>query len=392
METGTYSVREISRRLSESRSCLLARYPFFGHLLLRMPFGLADCETAYTDMQRIVFDPDFAMRLPPQELQFVMLHELMHCVLRHCIRAAGFQPELFNIACDIVVNSFILEAIRADTFQIDGSEVMHLAPDGTEGRLHTAEEVYAMLLHNSDSVKLAGLVQGFDKHDAWAVLTDLPYLDAQWETYIREADRRCTGSEGVPGDLQRYLREVDHAPRTNWRQLLNDFIKADRADFVFSPPDRRFTDRDFVLPSFQENIFGEQISRLWFFVDSSGSISEHMLGEIFFEIKCACEQIDALSGTVAFFDRKVHNPMPFSSVDDLQKAEAVGGGGTSFFCIFDYLDTLDEADAPCAVIILTDGYAAFPPQSRAGQVPVLWVITTDVTPPWGESVYIDTGR
>ena len=133
METGTYSVREISRRLSESRSCLLARYPFFGHLLLRMPFGLADCETAYTDMQRIVFDPDFAMRLPPQELQFVMLHELMHCVLRHCIRAAGFQPELFNIACDIVVNSFILEAIRADTFQIDGSEVMHLAPDGTEG-------------------------------------------------------------------------------------------------------------------------------------------------------------------------------------------------------------------------------------------------------------------
>ena len=69
-------LKALSGRLTQLRAELLQRFPFFGRLLLHLQFGYADCETAYTDMRKIVFDPAFAGRICDEELRFVMLHEL----------------------------------------------------------------------------------------------------------------------------------------------------------------------------------------------------------------------------------------------------------------------------------------------------------------------------
>ena len=76
----------LALRLLNLRAAIIKEYPFFGRLLLRLPFGFEECGTAYTDMRKIVFDPAFADELSDAELRFVMLHECMHCVLNHCIR------------------------------------------------------------------------------------------------------------------------------------------------------------------------------------------------------------------------------------------------------------------------------------------------------------------
>ena len=40
---------------------------------------------------------------------------------------------------------------------------------------------------------------------------------------------------------------------------------------------------------------------------------------------------------------------------------------------------------PTSIIIMTDGYAPFPKQEAANNIPVLWLINnTYVTPPWGK--------
>ena len=42
-------------------------------------------------------------------------------------------------------------------------------------------------------------------------------------------------------------------------------------------------------------------------------------------------------------------------------------------------------EVPRAMIIMTDGYAPFPPEQEAMGIPVLWLIFgTDVRPPWGK--------
>jgi hypothetical protein len=44
-----------------------------------------------------------------------------------------------------------------------------------------------------------------------------------------------------------------------------------------------------------------------------------------------------------------------------------------------------EEEPPVSIVILTDGYAPIPDESRAGGIPVLWIINNDsVTPPWGK--------
>lgn len=119
-------VKHTIKRMTEERALLIKNNPFFGHLSMGLQLACAPCQTACTDGSRLIFDPAFAEKLSDQELQFVILHEVLHCVFRHCIRGKGLHSELYNIACDIVVNSTILAMWGLDSMMIAGEEAMHL--------------------------------------------------------------------------------------------------------------------------------------------------------------------------------------------------------------------------------------------------------------------------
>ena len=110
MELSEAKKREYTMRLLLSRMRLLNNHGFFGLLLMRIVFSLSDhIDTACTDGVRITFNPDFLNTLTDSELDFVLMHEILHVVLHHCMRNGKRQHERFNIACDIVVNSIILQ-------------------------------------------------------------------------------------------------------------------------------------------------------------------------------------------------------------------------------------------------------------------------------------------
>lgn len=138
--------RLLVQNIVRSKMHVLDISTFFGMLLQHVTFAIdTQCPTACTDGQRIYFGPDFCDGMPVEELSVVLLHEIMHIVLGHCFRAAGYNPLLYNIAADIVVNSTILHTLGLD-ITVKGEELMHIAPDGKEGYLYTAEDIYNMLL------------------------------------------------------------------------------------------------------------------------------------------------------------------------------------------------------------------------------------------------------
>ena len=142
-------VRLYIHKLLLSRMRLMCTHGFYGLLLMHMRFGVdEEVDTAYTDGERIVFGTEFLQKLSEDELDFVMLHEIMHVVLEHCYRTGDRDNTLFNVACDIVVNSNILlendGKLKSITLKEFG-EAMHLAPDKKEGHNYTAEQVYEML-------------------------------------------------------------------------------------------------------------------------------------------------------------------------------------------------------------------------------------------------------
>ncbi len=60
-----------------------------------------------TEIQRIYINPKFPWTYP--QLQFVMAHELLHVGLRHEERQQGRDRFLWNIACDYVINAWLVE-------------------------------------------------------------------------------------------------------------------------------------------------------------------------------------------------------------------------------------------------------------------------------------------
>ena len=100
------------RRILLARLRLLSNHGFYGSLLMHLKFGITpEVDTAYTNGYKICFNPKFLDELTDKELDFILMHELLHIVLKHCFRGKQYNNNnLFNIACDIVVNSTILKS------------------------------------------------------------------------------------------------------------------------------------------------------------------------------------------------------------------------------------------------------------------------------------------
>lgn len=398
--------RAKSKRLLLARSRLLVNHGFYGLLLMHMVYGLDEnTDTAYTDGDRIAFSPKFMDELSDEELEFVLMHEILHVALRHCARVGERDPFLFNIACDIVVNSNILhsndERKESITLKKYG-ESMHLTPSGKEGYLFTAEEVYEQLLQKSkkqsgkgggnggSSATKGGFSAredgGFDDHGKWRGSESAEERDL-WEKRLKDAceavemRQACTGRGALPAGMERRLKELKE-PQTDWRQILSDFVQEEICDYSFSPPDRRFEDAPFFLPDFNER--EDRVSDILFMIDTSGSMSDDMVTAAYSEIKGAIEQFGgALKGWLGFFDAEVIPPKAFEGEDEFKVIKAKGGGGTDFEVIFRYVEERMQETPPVSIIILTDGYAPFP--KKEFPIPVLWLLNNEsVKPPWGK--------
>lgn len=399
METSDI-VKECSKRLLLSRMRVIMNNPFYGLLLMHVDFGIDDAmPTAYTDGSKIRFNSSFMKNLSDGELDFVLMHEIMHIVLRHCTRGKNLERLRYNIACDIVVNSNVLKSMDEDISSITISKFgvsMHLTPNGDEGYNYTAEEVYLMLNSKTEVLKyvINGKMNSFDNHDEWQLEggVDEEYNDDVWVKRIQDAviavENRVTSKNNgnVPKCIERMLKTLN-APKIDWRTVLNNFISEEVCDYTFSPPDRRY-DGDFYLPDF--NGVELQVKNILFMIDTSGSMSDKEVLEMYSEVNGAVEQFNGmLCGYLGFFDAEVVEPKLFTNESEFKIIKAYGGGGTSFINVFNYVKEKMDEDMPSAIIILTDGYATFPPKDKLPDIPVLWVINNNtVKPPFGKVLRI----
>ncbi len=421
-------IRGYIKRLLTSRMRILCNHGFYGLLLMHLTYTIDEsAPTAYTDGFRIAFGPDFLDNLSDSELDFVMMHEIMHIVLQHCFRGKDFEHERYNIAADIVINSNILlennMQLKSITLKNSG-ESMHIAPDGNEGHLYTAEQVYEMLnTPNGKPIPMPGSIAdgengnsnascsesgGFesgrakhkktentplpglwDDHSHWGMYEDDSVLRDVWVKRFEDAAesisiRDPSNSRGLlPLFAQRILEQL-RKPQIDWRTILTDFIQEEVSDYSFSPPDRRFDDSPFFLPDFNEK--DEIVKDILFMIDTSGSMSDTMITAAYSEIKGAIDQFDGkLQGWLGFFDAAIIEPKPFENEEEFRIIRPEGGGGTDFQIIFEYVHDFMQDKKPASIIILTDGFAPFPQEKLAFGIPVLWLLNNEeVEPPWGK--------
>ncbi len=405
-------IKRYIKRLLLSRMRILCNHGFYGLLLMHMIYAVSEeVKTACTDGIRITFGTKFLDSLTDAELDFVMMHEILHVVLQHCIRGDVEDSESYNIAADIVVNSNIMLENGGKASSITLSKYgtsMHVAPDGKEGYEYTAEQVYAMLPKDPNKKgkdKSLGSADGrakkeiakekhqpiwvWDDHSRWGKYEEDDTLRDVWVKRFEDAAeaieiRDPSNTRGLlPVFAQRILKELKK-PQTDWRTILNDFIQEEVVDYSFAPPDRRFDDSPFFLPDF--NGKEDMVEDILFMIDTSGSMSDDMITAAYTEVKGAIDQFDGkLKGWLGFFDAAIIEPQPFQDEEEFRIIKPAGGGGTDFQIIFEYVIKHMEDKLPASIIILTDGYAPFPQEKLAGGIPVLWLLNNEeVNPPWGK--------
>lgn len=99
-------------------------------------------------------------------VQRELLHTLFHIVYRHMVRIDRKDPALWNLACDIAVESKILELdIYKDTQ--DDSKRNALAHLWENGKCKNAEAIYYYLLNRKISPLYWGDLFSVDSHSPW---------------------------------------------------------------------------------------------------------------------------------------------------------------------------------------------------------------------------------
>jgi predicted metal-dependent peptidase len=358
-------------KLQYARTILSVSSPFFATLALQTDVHFKKPEeaigpTAWTDGLRVYFNENFASSLSREEFTAVLMHELLHIAFLHVPRRQGRKPLRWNKAADYAINWLI--AKEAERVGRTFGKPKFVLPDGAlldqKWADMSAEQIYAKLEeeHSEDDDEF-GLIGDILKEDA-SIGNDR--VIAEVKQRLAQAVQAAKLRGTLPAGVERMVSDILNPPR-DWRRELADLVETFPADFTFNPPDRRFHDADFVLPS----LGGEQVELAVAF-DTSGSISPEELKLYLSEVVGLMQQFDHVKLRVLTCDAAVHEDVELEEQDIdsfTQRVRFKGGRGTDFRPVFERLGN----DRPRMLVFFTDGYGTFP--SREPDYPVLWVLT-----------------
>lgn len=426
----TRMLKDLNSILYAVKIRALKDFPFFGVFILDTPVKITDSvPTAATNGKIIMVNPEFIEHIYEKHnldcVLGVFIHEVLHMVLMHVFRKENRDQLRWNFATDAEVNCNIIDKMRIPL------------PDGAvrlediDGKV--AEEIYKMFPEPPP-------FEMFDSHEFWGMTQDSDGDDNSSSGGDNEKQegkdgksgdkdggeqkkdggngknektgkfRKMTASEmkaaerdmqkkivtaynvsksrgDLPDSIKRLVEELT-SPQHDWRSILAQFIQPTNNDYSFCPPDRRFSNYDFSLPSLSD----ESLNNIVIAVDTSGSIDENMLTKFVSEALGILHCYPSVKAHFGVCDAALHE---WVEVDTSTSTEKIlnalkGGGGTDFRPVFEKAEK--DFNKPSAMIFCTDTDGYFP--EKHPDYPVLWVIPKEYKEhaqvPFGMKVFVDT--
>lgn len=403
----------VREKLITARIALLLKAPFFGNLATRLKLVNADewCPTAATDGRKFYYNSEFINKMPTKQVEFLMGHEVLHCVYDHMGRRGERDPRLWNIADDYCVNQDLLDQRIGERIPVGLYD--------TKYKGMSAEEVYDDLYKNAEKIDIDALLkQLLDEHldgegeDGSSGDSDSlgdkegtgkdgkgkgrPQLSDAEKKEIRDeikeamlaAAQTCSAGQ-LPVGVRRMIKDLT-APQLDWRTLLQQQIQSTmRTDYTWQRASRKGWDMDAVMPG---SDWDKEID-ICVSVDASGSMSDGMLRDILSEIKGIMESYTSFRLHLWSFDTNVYNAVMFTAenLDDIMEWSPGGGGGTSFECNWAWMR--ENEIVPKKFVMFTDGY----PCGGWGEeeyCDTLFVIhgSTTIEAPFGITAYYELSK
>lgn len=325
--------------------------------------------TAATNGKVIYFGETFLQSLSVKDTVFVLLHELMHILLKHVGRKGYRDHKRYNVACDIIVNDLLkhhgynyeqLHAIEGSAFNIFGE-------------LESVEVVY-------DNLKDCESLQTVSNHFLWEELSQ-EVLDSITEGLI------SVSKEHTSSLLNEVLKwNKDDSRKLTLDDVLLPYLVDDTHDYHYQRVDHRY--EDVLLPYYSS--VDVTIKNLWIVIDVSNSMTQRLLEYIFNQLKNLWLKFPKTSFQLSFFSFHLTPPRHIKTVKELQTVieSANTSGGTDMSVVFQDYDTYFARGKPVANIIITDGDGDPPPSSLNPKNLTVWVLTeaSDFEPEFGKTI------
>lgn len=382
-------------------------FPFWGIIAERCSFSLterSDIPTAAVDkFGNVLFNVNFINNLKQRyrsqyfkKLLFVTAHEVAHFAFDFFDRLCGRDLTLFNMSHDYAINLLLYYQFNKNTEYLveecllDESYKDLCAEEIYEKIKERAKKVKFQIDVNLDSKGFEGEGENIRKRGV-----ELPSKEGKTETEFEQALKQHIQSalndayalaknQGLmPGEMERIiLRHLK--PKVDWlsaiRQKLRFGIsRLEKRDTTWQIPNRRFLGKSYIVPSY----IGPETPKIAYAIDTSGSMTQQDIDQALSELEDIRKKFNA---SIYFLDcdSNIHNSRWLNCFEPLPNLK--GGGGTDFRPVFNHLD--ERRINPDYCIFFTDGCGEFGEKPNGGYN-VLWVMTTDVKPPFGECVRVN---
>lgn len=380
-----------AEQVMSARLNLSLNLPFFGSIFMRLRVTEDDtCPTAWTDGVSIGYSPDYFATLTIEQITGVFVHEVLHVILKHHLRAEA-NPALkkkhqrWNMACDYALNPRVLETTGCDLPE-------GVCLDLKRWRDELAEVIFHQLPEDPSGGTATYGGKGKPGGTGWPVnvgeVRPLPRADGkpgpastaecaqkgnEVDQWVRSATFKASGMGKQSDSINRLVKKIV-APVVSWEDELQMMVdEITRDDYNWKRPNIRYVQQGVYLPA----MGGESMPDLVFYVDTSGSLNDRQLAQIMAEIRQIIDQFN-VRVIVVYWNTQYQFHEEFYPEDILQpgwKLAGKGGGGTGFSRCWDWLDEQDEID-PAGIVFFTDCETRQWPEEEP-DVPVIWAQVPD---------------
>jgi predicted metal-dependent peptidase len=359
------------------------KHPFIASAAMRLKWMPADdVPTLCVNGKEVLYNAEWFDKLDIDHQVFCMAHEAMHVLLLHCAMLprwvdSGFGPDnepflpnIMNIAQDYLINgSLIKEGFKPPVLP-GGGKVCH---DVKYDLSYDLVRLYIELKEKGDG---GGPNDSMDQHlpeRGEPVMTPSEILSAA------HSHRAMSGKDSkiVESVLMKVLPK-DESP---WAMLRSKLQRGGAPETSsWSRPNRHLISRGIVAPS-PVSVASTPLAVV---VDISGSCHAQ-IPEFLSHVASIVQDSRTERLILLFVDTRVQKQCLFDNMaefeDACQRMEVPHGGDTD---MTKGLDRVVE-EAYNRVVVITDGYT---PYGKNPNIDVIWAMTTDVKPPYGEVVRI----
>lgn len=325
-------------------------------LCQRMEISVAAVDA---EARELYINPAAAMDV--QEMTFVMAHELLHVGLRHGARRQGRDPYFWNVACDYVINDWLIEmgvGIMPRFGLLYDPELKGFSAEAVYDRIVTDLRRYRKL-RTPRGIGMSDMLEK-EGHDWW---------DSSAGTDLDAFYRRCMsqglsyhieqGRGFLPLGLTQEIEALSQPPMP-W-----DVALARWFDGHFSPLEksrtyarasrRQSSTPDIPRPRWVNAAASEDGRTFGVVLDTSGSMSRDALGKALGAIASFSMSRDVPWVRVVFCDAVAYDQgyMPPEAIAGSVRVK--GRGGTVLQPGIDLLQHADDFPKDGPILVITDG-------------------------------------